>query len=84
MLKYDIEQCNLTAVLWRFVSTETKNVDWGVWQQGTEENNENKTDKDSEKEINLKMEKITLASLVVHLFPQMLMGWSNQGGSYGT
>ena len=84
MLKYDVEDCNLTAVLWSLVSTETKSMDWGIWEQGVENNNENKKKEDSEKEINLNTEKITVASLVDQLFPQMLMGWSNQGGSHGT
>jgi hypothetical protein len=84
MLNYDVEDCNLTAVLWSLVSTETKNMDWGVWDQGVEDNNENKKKEDSENEINLKMEKFTVASLVGQLFPQMLMGWSHQGGSHGT
>jgi hypothetical protein len=37
-------------------------------------NNENKGEKDSEKKVNLKIEKIAVASLVGELFSQMLMG----------
>ena len=58
MLKYDVEGCNFTAVLWSLISVETKNVDWGVCEQGAEENNECKTDEDSEMEIKIKWRKL--------------------------